>query len=70
MLQTVEVLTRVTDRKASEGCNSVAKAPGIHDYVAGSIPAVTPRYCTVKTINALRITQKKDKKRKADRQRV
>jgi hypothetical protein len=25
-----------------------AKAPGIHCYVAGSIPAVTPRYCTKK----------------------
>jgi hypothetical protein len=25
-----------------------AKAPGIHYYVAGSIPAVTPRYCTKK----------------------
>jgi hypothetical protein len=24
------------------------KAPGIHCYVAGSIPAVTPRYCTNK----------------------
>ncbi len=24
------------------------KAPGIHCYVAGSIPAVTPRYCTQK----------------------
>jgi hypothetical protein len=26
------------------------KAPGLHGYVAGSIPAVTPRYCTIKTI--------------------
>ncbi len=25
-----------------------AKAPGIHCYVAGSIPAITPRYCTKK----------------------
>jgi hypothetical protein len=25
-----------------------AKTPGIHCYVAGSIPAVTPRYCTKK----------------------
>ncbi len=25
-----------------------AKAPGIHCYVADSIPAVTPRYCTNK----------------------
>jgi hypothetical protein len=24
------------------------KVPGIHCYVAGSIPAVTPRYCTKK----------------------
>ncbi len=24
-----------------------AKLPGIHGYVAGSIPAVKPRYCTV-----------------------
>jgi hypothetical protein len=31
----------------------LAKAPGIHCYVAGSIPAVTPRYCTNKTENAL-----------------
>jgi hypothetical protein len=30
---------------------------GIHDYVAGSIPAVTHRYCTNKTTNALRSTK-------------
>jgi hypothetical protein len=27
-----------------------SKAPGIHGYVAGSIPAVTPRWCTIRTI--------------------
>jgi hypothetical protein len=31
-----------------------AKAPDIHSYIAGSIPAVTPRDCAVKTINFLR----------------
>ncbi len=46
-------------------CNRVtvvaqcAKAPGIHGYVVGPIPAVTPKYCTVTTINALRSTKKK-----------
>jgi hypothetical protein len=35
-----------------------AKAPGIHCYVAGSIPAVTPRYCTKKIENALWSTKK------------
>jgi hypothetical protein len=35
-----------------------AKAPGIHGYVAGSIPAVTPRYGTITTVNALRSTKK------------
>ncbi len=37
-----------------------AKAPGIHGYVAGSIPAVTPRECTINTINAFRSTKKKE----------
>ncbi len=34
-----------------------AKAPDIHSYIAGSIPAVTPRDsrdCAVKTISTLR----------------
>jgi hypothetical protein len=34
-----------------------AKAPGIHGYVAGSIPVDTPRYCTITTINAHKLTQ-------------
>jgi hypothetical protein len=33
-----------------------AKAPGIHGYIADSIPAVTPRYCTIKTTNVFRST--------------
>ncbi len=36
-----------------------AKAPGINGYGAGSIPAVTPRYCTIVTRNVLRSTKKK-----------
>ncbi len=43
-------------------CSSVGKAPGIHGYVAGSIPAVTPRYCTTKTRIVLRSTKKRLKK--------
>jgi hypothetical protein len=35
-----------------------AKAPGIHCYVAGSIPAVTPRYCTKKNRKMLFGAQK------------
>jgi hypothetical protein len=31
-----------------------AKAPGIDGYFVGSIPAVTPRDCTITTINAPR----------------
>ncbi len=38
-----------------------AKALDIHGYVAGSIPAVILRYCTISTINALRSTKKKIK---------
>jgi hypothetical protein len=34
------------------------KAPGIHCYAAGSIPAVTPRYCT-KKIEKCSLEQKK-----------
>jgi hypothetical protein len=38
------------------------KAPGIHCYVAGSIPAVTHRYCTKKIEkNALWSTKKTKK---------
>ncbi len=40
-----------------------AKAPGIYGHVAGSIPAVTPRYCIIETINVLRSTKNKKKKR-------
>ncbi len=40
-----------------------AKAPGIHYYVAGSIPAVTPRYCT-KKIEKCSLEQKKQMKKK------
>jgi hypothetical protein len=40
-----------------------AKAPGIHCYVAGSIPAITPRYCTKKIEKcSLEHTKKKGKK--------
>jgi hypothetical protein len=35
-----------------------AKVLGIHCYIAGSIPAVTPRYCTNKIENAVRRTIK------------
>jgi hypothetical protein len=40
-----------------------AKAPGIHCYVAGSIPAVTPRYCT-KKIGKCSLEHKKKTKEK------
>ncbi len=40
-----------------------AKAPGIHCYVAGSIPAVTPRYCT-KKIEKCSLKHKKNKGKK------
>ncbi len=39
-----------------------AKAPGIHCYVAGSIPAVTPRYCTKKTKMLFRAQKNEGKK--------
>jgi hypothetical protein len=43
-----------------------AKAPGIHCYVAGSIPAITHRYCTKKTEKcSLEHTKKQRKKRSA-----
>jgi hypothetical protein len=38
-------------------CHSLQPIPGIHGHVAGSIPAVTPSYCTVTTINAFRSTK-------------
>jgi hypothetical protein len=41
----------------------LAKAPGIHCYVAGSIPAVTPRYCT-KKIEKCSLEHKKTKEKK------
>ncbi len=40
-----------------------AKAPGIHCYVAGSIPAATPRYCT-KKIEKCSSEHKKTKEKK------
>jgi hypothetical protein len=40
-----------------------AKAPGIHYYVAGSIPAVTPRYCT-KKLEKCSVVHKKTKENK------
>jgi hypothetical protein len=40
----------------------MASAPGIYCYVAGPIPAVTPRYCTNKLGNAPRSIKKKEKK--------
>ncbi len=40
-----------------------AKAPGIHCYVAGSIPAVTHRYCT-KKIEKCSLEHKKTKEKK------
>jgi hypothetical protein len=40
-----------------------AKTPGIHCYVAGSIPVVTPRYCTRK-IEKCSLEHKKRKKKK------
>jgi hypothetical protein len=39
------------------------QAPGIHCYVAGSIPAVTPRYCT-KKIEKCSLEHKKTKEKK------
>jgi hypothetical protein len=41
-----------------------AKAPGVHCYVAGSIPAVTPRYCTKKREKMLFGAQKTKKEKK------
>jgi hypothetical protein len=40
-----------------------AKAPGIHCYVAGSIPAVTPRYCP-KKIEKCSLEHKRKQKQK------
>ncbi len=41
--------------------------PGIHCYVAGSIPAVTPRYCTKKREKcSLEHKKKKKKEKKLD----
>ncbi len=40
-----------------------AKAPGIHCYVAGSIPAVIPRYCK-KKIEKCSLEHKKTKEKK------
>jgi hypothetical protein len=39
------------------------KTPGIHCYVAGSIPVVTPRYSSNKIRNALWSTKKRRKKK-------
>jgi hypothetical protein len=43
-----------------------AKAPGIHCYVAGSIPAITPRYCT-KKIEKMLFGAQKNKGKKNNR---
>jgi hypothetical protein len=40
-----------------------AKAPGIHYFVGGSIPAVTPRYCT-KKIEKCSLEHQKNKGKK------
>jgi hypothetical protein len=45
-----------------------AKAPGIHCYVAGWIPAVTPRYCTYKENRKMLFGAQKKKKKKMRRQ--
>ncbi len=42
----------------------LAKAPGIHGYIAGSIPDVIPRYCTIKNNKCSLEHQKKEKKEK------
>jgi hypothetical protein len=48
-----------------------AKAPGIHCYVAGSIPAVTPRYCTYKENRKMLFrAQKQQRKKKKVRSSV
>jgi hypothetical protein len=47
-----------------------AKAPGIHCYVAGSIPAVTPRYCTRKIEKCSLEHKKKTKGGKSSQQTV
>ncbi len=52
--QTVTVVAQWVTVEAQQ-----AKAPGIHCYVAGSIPAVTTRYCTKKIENALWSTKKR-----------
>jgi hypothetical protein len=46
-----------------------AKAPGVHNYVAGSLLAVAPRYGTI-TTNALLGTKKKKKKKTTIKQYI
>ncbi len=46
-----------------------AKAPGIHCYIAGSIPAVTPKYCT-KKIEKCSLEQKKTKEKKKKKKKM
>jgi hypothetical protein len=43
-----------------------ANAPGIHCYVAGSNPAVTPRYCR-KKVEKCSLEHKKRKRKKISR---
>ncbi len=60
--QLVTVVTQLDDSCSSVLVTVVAqwsKAPCIHSCVAGLIPAVTPRYCTIETMNALWGTKKK-----------
>ncbi len=41
-------VTAVDQRKGVTAVARWAKAFGMHYYIAGSIPAVSPRYCTTK----------------------
>jgi hypothetical protein len=72
-IYSIKVHSRVVNKMRSWQCSKAtfvhyvtvvvqcAKAPGIRGNVAGSIPALIPRYCTITTINALRNTKKKKK---------
>jgi hypothetical protein len=51
-------------RVVSKGGGGKRKTPGIHCYVAGLIPALTPRYSSTKIRNALWSTKKKERKKK------
>ncbi len=63
----VTVVAQLGDGRSSVWVTVVvqwAKAPGIHCYVAGSIPAVTPRYCTKKIEKCSLEHTKKQRKKK------